>query len=159
MRLLVFVTRVFHPVVPVEIGEEGAVIQKEPAPIYVINPSDKCALEEAMHIKEHFDQVEVTVLTAGSLDAQASLYYCLARGADKAVLVQDNALDRCDIYATALLVSRIAQKLEPNVILCGSDTLDSGFSPVGPIVAELLGIPQVTRVVRVEMQRVDTSIS
>ncbi len=151
MKLLVFVTQVLHPDIPLEIRErEGLVVQKEPQSVYTVNPSDRCALEEAMGLKARFG-AEVSVVTVGPLNMGDCLYYCLARGADNAIHVLYDAEEGADVHASALILSKTATKCGFDLILCGNKTLDLGGSQAGPIVAELLGLPQVTQVVGVEL--------
>jgi len=150
MKLLVFMTQVLHPVIPFEVHErEGRFNQKEPQPVYTVNPSDRCALEEAMRIKGQFAEAEVTAVTVGPPRVEDCLYYALGGGADNAIHVEHEAFDGSDAHGIALALSRIAQN-GYDLILCGNKITDFGGSQVGPIVAELLGLPQVTQVVGIE---------
>jgi len=151
MQIVVCVKQVTYPGVPFEIDEvAGSVNQKEPAPVYAVNPADRCALEEAIKLRERFGG-QVTVLTAGPQRAKQAIYSCLARGADRGIhLLAENSIVS-DYYTKAFALSKAINGLDAAVVLCGTRGLDEGSSQVPPALAELLGLPQVTGVVRFEV--------
>jgi electron transfer flavoprotein beta subunit len=120
---------------------------------YVVNPYDEFALEEALKIKEHLGG-EVTVLSlrphAGQ-KAEDALRTCLAMGADKAVLLADAAFEGGDALATAVALAAALRRLSFDLILCGKQAVDDDAGAVGIQVAELLGIPHVGVVNKLEI--------
>ncbi len=106
---------------------------------------DKNALEEAIKIKEKLGTTEICTVTLSSEDAKAVLREGLAMGADKAFLFNDPAVKDVDTLGTAYVLAEAIRKIgEFSLILCGETSLDSFSGLVGPRLAELLNIPQIT---------------
>jgi electron transfer flavoprotein beta subunit len=118
---------------------------------YVVNPYDEFGVEEALRIKERFGQGTVTVITIGPEKAQEALRTCLAIGADKAVHIKDPALEGGDAYATALALSAALKTIPFDVLFFGKQAIDDDNGAVGIHVAELLGLPHVAVVNRLEI--------
>lgn len=152
MKVVVCIRQVLDPTVPLTIREDrGIVEQNEPRPIHILNPADRAALETAMQLKERIPATEVTAVTFGPARAEEVLRLALARGADRAVHVVDAALPDCDAHVTARVLSRAIRQMAFDLVLCGNRTLDGGSALVGPILAELLDLPQVTGVVTLDI--------
>jgi len=112
----------------------------------IINPCDKNAVELAVNLKEKYN-AKITLVSMGPEDVENTLTHGLAMGADKAVLVCDRVCAGADTLATAYALTSAIKKLgDFQLVLCGKETADSGTQHVGPQVAQLLGIPQVTYV-------------
>jgi len=126
-------------------------IEKEDLP-FVINEWDEYAAEEAILIKERFGGT-VTAITVGPPEAEATLRRVLAKGADKAIRVWDDALAGSDGYVIAKVLARTIQALglKYDLILTGAQAADDGYAVVGPMLAELLGIPHATLVKKEEI--------
>jgi electron transfer flavoprotein beta subunit len=90
----------------------------------------------------------VTAVTVGSPEAEKELRTALAMGADKAVLISSEELSEADPYATAKMLAAFLQDKPFDIILAGNVSVDGGTGQVGPRVAELLGIPQVTAITK-----------
>jgi electron transfer flavoprotein beta subunit len=106
---------------------------------------DKNALEEAIKIKEKLGTTEICTVTLSSEDAKAVLREGLAMGADKAFLVNDPAVKDVDTLGTAYVLAEAIRRIgEFSLILCGETSLDSFSGLVGPRLAELLNLPQMT---------------
>ncbi|MDA8236131.1 MAG: electron transfer flavoprotein subunit beta/FixA family protein [Clostridia bacterium] len=118
---------------------------------YVVNPYCEFAVEEALRIKERLGAGEVVVLSIGSEQVESALRTCLAMGADRGVLVNDPALEGGDEYTTAQVLAKALQKEDYDIILAGFQAVDDGSGQVGPRIAELLNIPQVTIVTKLEL--------
>jgi len=93
----------------------------------------------------------VTAITVGSEDADSTLRKCLARGADKAVRLTDPKFEGSDGYAIAKILHKTIKDLPFNLIFTGAQAGDDGYAIVGPILAELLGIPHATMVKKIEL--------
>jgi electron transfer flavoprotein beta subunit len=108
---------------------------------------DKNALEEAIRIKEKLGDTEIFTVTVSSEDARTVLREALAMGADKAYLVSGEELKDVDTFGTAYVLAKAIEKIgEYCLILCGETSLDSFSGLVGPRLAELLNLPQMTSV-------------
>jgi electron transfer flavoprotein beta subunit len=118
---------------------------------YVINPYDEYAIEEALRIKEKKGG-EVTLVSLGWDKAGEALRTGLAMGADKAVHLNDPAFLGGDAYSTAFALAKAIQKMEYDLILCGKQGIDFDNHQVGVRVAELLGVPHVAVVTKLELQ-------
>jgi electron transfer flavoprotein beta subunit len=120
-------------------------IRREGIPL-IMNPVDRNAIEAALQLRERFPG-KVTVLTMGPPQSREALEEALAMGADEAILLCDRAFAGADAYATALTVAAAIKKFCPfSLVLCGSETVDSGTRMVGPMLAEFLDIPYATNV-------------
>ncbi len=106
---------------------------------------DKNALEEAIKIKEKFGDAEICTVTVSTEDAKAVLREALAMGADRAFFVNEPTLKDVDTFGTAYILAEMIRKIgEYSLILCGETSLDSFSGLVGPRLAELLNLPQMT---------------
>lgn len=118
--------------------------------VYDINEWDDYALEEAVRIKEKQGGT-ITAITIGPQDSERTLRKCLARGADKAMRLTDKKFEASDAYAIAKILHSIIKTLHYDLILTGMQAADDGNAMVGPILAEMLGIPHATIVKKIEL--------
>lgn len=116
---------------------------------FIINPYDEYAVEEAIKLKEQFGG-EVTVITVGPDRAENALRTALAMGADKAVLINDESLFG-DEYTTAKVLAAAVKRNGFDIVLAGNVAVDDGAGQGGPRLAELLDIPQVTTITKLEI--------
>ncbi len=117
----------------------------------VINPFDEYALEEALRLKEAHGG-EVTVLTMGPASAEDTMRKALAMGADKGVLVTDPALEGTDWYGTCLVLANALQQTPFDLVLTGMESTDARAGIVPGGLAERLGLPLVTFVMKLEVR-------
>jgi electron transfer flavoprotein alpha/beta subunit len=109
-----------------------------------ISDVDKRALEEAIRLKEKHG-CEVVSLSVGGGKTRTAMLEALALGADAAYIVNDEAIAGVDSLATSRVLKAALEKVGGfDLVLCGEMTLDSLSAQVGPRLAELLGLPQVT---------------
>lgn len=132
----------------IAIHESGKRIKTESL-VFDINEWDDYAVEEAVLLKEKLGG-SVTAVTVGPEDADSTLRKCLARGADRAVRLTDKAFEGSDSYAIAKILCKAIKDLPFDLILTGAQASDDGCAQVGVVLAELLGIPHVTMVKKVE---------
>jgi electron transfer flavoprotein alpha/beta subunit len=132
----------------VRINPETGTLMREGVPS-IINPYDMHALEAAVRLKEERGAT-VTVLTMGPPQAEQALRDAIAMGADKAVLLTDKAFAGSDTWATSYALSRAVKKLGADLIVCGKQAIDGDTAQVGPEMAEMLDIPHVSYVRRIE---------
>ena len=113
----------------------------------ILNNDDANALEEALKIKDKFDDVHVTVVSMGPPQAQDMLFECIAMGADEAILLSDRAVGGSDTWATSNAISAIIKTYgEYDMIFAGRQAIDGDTAQVGPQIAEKINLPQVTYV-------------
>ena len=112
----------------------------------VINPFDSHALEAALQLKEQLGG-EVTVLSMGIPDTAHMLRDCMARGADRALLLTDRAFAGADTLATSYALCKGVEAADDfDLILCGKMAVDGDTAQIGPELAARLNIPHVTDV-------------
>jgi electron transfer flavoprotein beta subunit len=112
-----------------------------------LNEWDACALEEALLIKERLGGGEVVAVTAGDKRSEEALRRCLAMGADRAVRVESAARDP---LSTARALSSAVKPETPDLVLCGVQSSDSVQGSTGTALSELLGLPRVAVVKKLE---------
>ena len=116
----------------------------------IMNPFDRQALEVALTLKDK-EGGKVTAISMGLPQATDILKEAISMGADDAVLLQDAALEGSDSLGTSLALAAAIKKLGAyDIILCGKQAVDGGTAQVGPQIAELLGIPQLTGALKLE---------
>lgn len=113
----------------------------------ILNNDDANALEEALKIKDKFDDVHITVFTMGPPQANDLLFECIAKGADEGILVSDRAVGGSDTWATSNTLEAAVRKVgDFDLLWAGRQAIDGDTAQVGPQLAEKLGLPQVTYV-------------
>ncbi|MBS1862200.1 MAG: electron transfer flavoprotein subunit beta/FixA family protein [Actinobacteria bacterium] len=115
-----------------------------------LNEWDEFALEAALRLVEG-DGGEVVVVTVGQEEAEEGLLACLAKGADRAVRIWDPALAGADPLAVAGLLARLATEEQPDLILGGVQSSDSGNAATAVALAGLLDLPRVAVVAGIEL--------
>lgn len=148
MNIYVLMKRTFDTEEKISIS--GGQINEDGAE-FIINPYDEYAIEEAIQVRDA-QGGEVTVVTVGNDEAEKQLRTALAMGADKAVLINtDDDLDNSDQYTTAKIIAEYLKDKEADLIIGGNVAIDGGSGQVGPRVAELLDIPYVTTITKLEI--------
>ncbi|MEZ6017709.1 MAG: electron transfer flavoprotein subunit beta/FixA family protein [Planctomycetota bacterium] len=118
---------------------------------YMISFYDEIALEEAVKTKEALGAGEVTVLTLGPADGTKEIRECLAKGADKALVLKDDAWMTRDARSTAKALAAKLSELNPDLVFMGRVATDRDNAAVGPMTATYLGWACVTDVVGLEL--------
>ncbi|HEY1339410.1 MAG TPA: electron transfer flavoprotein subunit beta/FixA family protein [Bryobacteraceae bacterium] len=118
---------------------------------YEINEPDAYALEAGLQLKEKHSG-EVIALCLGPARAAQTIREALAKGADRAIHIEEEDLGALDPLASARLLAGAAKAESPDLILTGLQSDDLGYGQTGPIVAELLGLPHATIIMEVEKQ-------
>jgi electron transfer flavoprotein beta subunit len=115
----------------------------------IINPYDEVAVEGGIQLKEKKIAKEVVVLTAGTDKGMDAIRTALAMGADRGILVKQDA--GADEYARAVALAEAIKAENPNIILAGHVAADDGSSQVPTRVAEILGLPHVNVITAIEI--------
>jgi electron transfer flavoprotein beta subunit len=116
----------------------------------VLDPGDECGVEEGLQLKEAHGG-EVVLVSMGPERAKDAIRKGLSMGADRAVLVTDPALAGADALTTAKVLAAAIRKEEPDLVICGTESYDGSTGMVPPMLAELLGFPQLTFAKKVEV--------
>ena len=116
----------------------------------ITNPFDTYALEEGVRLKERCGG-KVTAISMGPPQAEKMLRDAISTGADEAILLSDSAFAGSDTWATAYVLSKAIGKLTPcHLLICGRQTIDGDTGQVGPELAELLELPFIAYVSKIE---------
>jgi electron transfer flavoprotein beta subunit len=114
----------------------------------LLSELDEYAVEQALQIsearQEAGDDVEITVLTVGPEDAKDALRKALSMGADKAIHVEDDDLHGTDAIGTSLVLAKAVEKAGYDLVISGMASTDGTMGVVPALLAERLGVPQVT---------------
>ncbi|HXG94263.1 MAG TPA: FAD-binding protein [Blastocatellia bacterium] len=148
MRIIVCIKQV-PEVAEIQFDYETNTIIREGVPA-VVNPFDRRALAGAIRLRDQFGG-EVVVLTMGPPQARDALVECLSAGADRAIHLVDKAFAGSDTLATARALAMALGREQFDIIFCGKYSVDAETGQVGPELAELLDIPQVTGATRLEV--------
>ncbi len=124
----------------------------------LLSELDEYAVEQALQLKEKAgDDTEVTAVCIGPEKAVDAVRKALQMGADKGVHVIDDAIAGSDYAATSLVLAKAVEKLSndggsPDIVMCGMASTDASGGVVPAMLAERLGLPQVTLAAVVETQ-------
>ena len=118
---------------------------------FEINEPDAYALEAGLQLREKHGG-EVIALCAGPARAAQTIREALAKGADRAIHIEEENLGALDPLAVARLMANAIEPENPDLILTGLQSDDLGYGQTGVILAELLGLPHGTIIMQVEKQ-------
>jgi electron transfer flavoprotein beta subunit len=147
MKILVCMKQVPQKDAPLKLNEAGTWIREDVS--YEVNEPDAYALEEALRQKEKHGG-EVVVITAGPARAQQVLREALAKGADRAIHLEDNAFVGLDAFNTASAFAAAIKEEKFDLIFTGLQSDDYGYAQTGVVLAELLGWPHATIIMQIE---------
>src|SRR4051795_4041922 len=118
---------------------------------FEMNEPDAYALEEALRLKEKHGG-EVVVCSAGPSRVAQVIREALARGADRAIHVEDDTLASADAFVTSAALAGAMKAETFDLVLTGLQSDDQGFAQVGVIMAEMLGLPHATIIMEVNVE-------
>jgi electron transfer flavoprotein beta subunit len=148
MNMYVLLKRTFDTEEKITLA--GSAINEDGAE-FIINPYDEYGVEEAIQIRDSQGGA-VTVISVGNDEAEKQLRTALAMGADKAVLINiEDDLETGDEYTTARILAEYLKDKEADLIFAGNVAIDGGSGQVGPRVADLLDIPYVTTITKIQV--------
>ncbi len=116
----------------------------------VLDPGDECGIEEGLQLKEAHGG-EVILVSMGPERAKDAIRKGLSMGADRGVLITDEQLAGADVLLTARALAAAIKPEQPDLIICATESYDGSTGMVPPMLAELLGLPQLTIVKKVEL--------
>jgi electron transfer flavoprotein beta subunit len=109
----------------------------------LLSELDEYAVEEALTIRDA-GEGEVTVLTVGPEQAADAIRKSLQMGADRGIHVTDDAIRGSDAVATSLVLAKVLDRTPYDLVLCGMSSTDGSMGVVPAMLAERLGLPQLT---------------
>ncbi|MGK4584483.1 electron transfer flavoprotein subunit beta/FixA family protein [Kitasatospora sp. HPMI-4] len=118
----------------------------------LLSELDEYGVEQALKIAEAHGDAEVTVLTVGPDDAKDALRKALSMGADKAVHVNDEDIHGTDVIGTSAIVAKALEKTGYDLVVCGMASTDGSMGVLPALLAERLGLPQVTLLSEVSLE-------
>ena len=116
---------------------------------FEINEPDAYALEEGLQLKEK-NGGEVIALCAGPARVSQTIREALAKGADRAIHIEEDKLESYDTLVTARLLAKAIAAETPDLVLTGLQSDDLGYGQTGVVLAELLGWPHSTIIMQIE---------
>ncbi len=116
----------------------------------VLDPGDECGIEEGLQLKEAHGG-EVILVSMGPERAKDAIRKGLSMGADRGVLITDEQLAGADVLLTARALAAAIKPEQPDLVICATESYDGSTGMVPPMLAELLGLPQLTIVKKVEV--------
>ncbi len=146
MKILVCVTSVPDTTTKITFTDNNTKFNKAGV-TFITGPYDDYALARAVELKEKLG-ASVTVLTVGEVDAEPVIRKCLAIGADDAIRVNAEPIDA---YFVAEQIAAIASQNSYDLILMGRESIDYNGGQVHGIVAEMLGIPSISPVMKLDI--------
>jgi electron transfer flavoprotein alpha/beta subunit len=133
----------------VKINRETNTLIRDGVPS-IINPFDMYAIEEALRLREKHGG-KVTAITMGPPQAAEALKEAVSLGVDDVVLLSDRAFAGADTWATSYAISQGIKKIaEFDLIIAGKQAIDGDTAQVGPETADMLGIPFIAYIKKIE---------
>ncbi len=148
MKIAVCLKEVLDARLPLQVeARTGNISHTGTERVNTLNPADRSALEAAMQLCEQIAGSQVDAFTVSDVSGQEALWFAWARGADYVERIENISSLVGAPYTAALLATRF-EGANYDLICCGDETLDNSSAIVGPLVAEILDLPQVTGVLR-----------
>lgn len=148
MNLVVLIKRVPDTETRIQI-KDGKVVTEGIS--WIISPYDEYGVEEALRINEKYPGGKVTLLCLGPDDAKETIRKGLALGADDAVHLNDPAFLGGDASTTSKVLAAALKKMQYDMVLAGKQAVDEDNSQVAVRVAELLNLPHVNSVIKLDL--------
>jgi electron transfer flavoprotein beta subunit len=153
MKILVCIKQVPQKDAPLRLNETGTWIRDDVS--WETNEPDAYALEEALRQKEKHSG-EVVAITAGPARSGQVLREALAKGADRAIHLEDDRFAQMDAANTARAIAAAIEGENFDLIVTGLQSDDFGAAQTGVLLAEILGIPHATIIIGIE--KTDTGL-
>ena len=150
MNSLVCIAYVPDTETKINVGADGKSIDEADVK-WIVSPYDEYGLEEALRSREAKGAGTVTVVAVGPERAKTGLRECLARGADEAIWVDATGVSHLDALLTAKALAAAAKGGSYDMFWFGQKGVGYDESLVGPMFAELMGVPHVGSVIKLEL--------
>ena len=147
LKIVVTVKQVPDPNATLSLEGDNTISREKEA---VLDPGDECGVEDGLQLKEAHGG-EVVLVSMGPERAKDAIRKGLSMGADRGVLVSDAGLAGADALLTACVLAAAIKQEEPDLVICATESYDGSTGMVPPMLAELLGFPQLTFAKKVEV--------
>jgi len=147
LKIVVTVKQVPDPNATLSLEGDNTISREKEA---VLDPGDECGVEEGLQLKEAHAG-EVVLVSMGPERAKDAIRKGLSMGADRGVLVSDAGLAGADALLTARVLAAAIKQEQPDLVICATESYDGSTGMVPPMLAELLGFPQLTFAKKVEV--------
>ena len=147
MRIVVTVKQVPDPNSTLTLEPDSTISREKEV---VLDPGDECGVEEGLQLKEAHGG-EVILVSMGPERAKEAIRKGLSMGADRGVLISDASLAGADALLTARALAAAIRQESPDLVICATESYDGSTGMVPPMLAELLGMPQLTFAKKVEI--------
>jgi electron transfer flavoprotein beta subunit len=147
LKIVVTVKQVPDPNAPPALDPDNTISRDREV---VLDPGDECGVEIGLRLKEA-NGGEVILASMGPEKARDAIRKGLSMGADRGILITDEELAGADALLTARALAAAIQPESPDLVICATESYDGSTGMVPPILAELLGVPQLTFAKHVEV--------
>jgi len=147
LKIVVTVKQVPDPSSTFSLEADNSLSREKEA---VLDPGDECGVEEALQLKEAHGG-EVVLVSMGPDRAKEAVRKGLSMGADRGILISDAGLAGADALLTARALAAAIKAESPDLVICATESYDGSTGMVPPMLAELLGMPQLTFAKKVEV--------
>ena len=154
MKLFVCVNQVPDTETKVKVGQDGKTIDHSEINL-ILNPYDEFAIEAALQIKDKTPS-EVTYVSVGKDSNKEVIRKALAMGGDKGILIKVGEI--ADSYSVAKAISAALKDSGADMIFFGKQSIDYDDAAVGTMVAEMLGLPSASVVVKLDVKEADRKV-
>lgn len=147
MKIVVTVKQVPDPNSTLALESDNTISREKEV---VLDPGDECGVEEGLQLKEAHGG-EVVLVSMGPERAKDAIRKGLSMGADRGILITDPQLAGADALLTARVLAAAIKAEQADLVICGTESYDGSTGMVPPMLAELLGMPQLTVAKKVEV--------
>lgn len=149
MNIAVCIKQCIDTEAVITLDDQGQVVTEGAA--LIIDPYAEFAVERAIQLKEELGG-EVVIVSIGDDETTPAIRHALSMGADRAILIDDTAIDQSNPQAKARVLAAALKTINPDIIMGGTKSGDTSRAQTMPRVATILGLPQASLVVEVEVQ-------
>jgi electron transfer flavoprotein beta subunit len=147
LKIVVTVKQVPDPNAPQGLDPDNTIARDREV---VLDPGDECGIEMGLRLKEAHGG-EVVLVSMGPEKARDAIRKGLSMGADRGILISDPALAGADAFLTARTLAAAIGPESPDLVISATESYDGSTGMVPPMLAELLGLPQLTFAKHVEV--------
>lgn len=147
MKIVVTVKQVPDPNAPQGLDSDNTISRDREV---VLDPGDECGIEIGLQLKEA-QGGEVVLVSMGPEKARDAIRKGLSMGADRGILITDDQLSAADAFLTARALAAAIGPESPDLVISATESYDGSTGMVPPMLAELLGVPQLTFAKHVEV--------
>jgi electron transfer flavoprotein beta subunit len=159
MKFLVCIKHVPDTETKVAVHADGNRLDPQAVSKWGVSPYDEYALEQALRFRDAAGEGEVVAVCAGPQACQTTLRTVLATGADRAILIQDEAFAAADSLTRAKALAAVVAKQQPDIVFLGKYGVGTDEGSTGPMLAELMDWPHVAAISAITLDGQDFTAS